>query len=314
MAVYKVPQDVEAEDKLLGPFSFRQFIYLIIALMGVVLAWGLAQLFIPLAVLPLPIIVLFGALALPLRKDQPMEVYLAALLSFYFKPRKRLWQADGVQSLVEIVVPESTEENRIKNLSENETLERLSYLATLADTRGWSVRGVSTPQHDTSMQTDAFLEAQQTEDILDDTSRVTHSFNDKINQADAKRREEVMKLMNSPAAISQIPPIADPYTNLQSPSSGEPVNYSPISFNPYPSAMRQSVIHPSQPKPPAAQTASQAPPPQQPANPSNQTISPDIMRLVDEGTELSVATIEREARRIREKEEKSSGEVVISLR
>ena len=31
MAQYKVPQDVEAEDKLLGPFTFRQFIYLMIA-------------------------------------------------------------------------------------------------------------------------------------------------------------------------------------------------------------------------------------------------------------------------------------------
>ena len=30
MAVYKVPQDVEADDKLIGPFSFRQFIYLLI--------------------------------------------------------------------------------------------------------------------------------------------------------------------------------------------------------------------------------------------------------------------------------------------
>ena len=31
MAQYKVPQDVEADDKLLGPFSFRQFVYLLIA-------------------------------------------------------------------------------------------------------------------------------------------------------------------------------------------------------------------------------------------------------------------------------------------
>ncbi|TAL14698.1 hypothetical protein EPN95_02230, partial [Patescibacteria group bacterium] len=30
MAQYKVPQDVEADDKLIGPFSFRQFVYLII--------------------------------------------------------------------------------------------------------------------------------------------------------------------------------------------------------------------------------------------------------------------------------------------
>ena len=30
MAEYKVAQDVEADDKLIGPFSFRQFIYLIV--------------------------------------------------------------------------------------------------------------------------------------------------------------------------------------------------------------------------------------------------------------------------------------------
>ena len=38
MAVYKVPQDVEAEDKLLGPFSFRQFIYLIVAALAIFIA------------------------------------------------------------------------------------------------------------------------------------------------------------------------------------------------------------------------------------------------------------------------------------
>ena len=30
MGQYRVPQDVEAEDKILGPFSFRQFVYLMI--------------------------------------------------------------------------------------------------------------------------------------------------------------------------------------------------------------------------------------------------------------------------------------------
>ena len=46
MAVYKVAQDVEADDKLLGPFTFRQFIYLIIVALAIALAWGLAQLFV----------------------------------------------------------------------------------------------------------------------------------------------------------------------------------------------------------------------------------------------------------------------------
>ena len=89
MAEYKVPQDVEADDKLLGPFSFRQFIYLIVVAIGIGLGWGLYMLFPPLVIIPLPVVLFFGALALPLRKDQPMEIYLAAIMSFYLKPRKR---------------------------------------------------------------------------------------------------------------------------------------------------------------------------------------------------------------------------------
>ena len=246
MATYKVPQDVEADDKLLGPFSFRQFIYLIIAIMGVAMGWGLSRLFIPLAIAPLPIVILFGALALPLRKDQPMEIYLAAVLSFYLKPRKRLWRADGVQSLVEIVAPKFVEEHRTKDLSQSEAERRLSYLADLVDSRGWAVRGTNVPQTGNPMQDDVFFEAQQTEDVLDDTSTVTHAFDNMIDRADTKRRQDAMKLMSQPAAL-QAPPLPDPYATLslpsQQPQSQEPET--PLVFNPYPTSMHQSVINPS---------------------------------------------------------------------
>src|SRR6478735_1446223 len=129
MATYKVPQDVEADDKLIGPFSFRQFIYLIIvALLGVA-AWGLSQLFIGLVVVPLPAIILFGALALPLRKDQPMEIYMAAMVSFYLKPHRRLWDPEGIESVIEISAPKVVEVQRTKDLSQTEAAQRLSYLA-----------------------------------------------------------------------------------------------------------------------------------------------------------------------------------------
>ena len=105
MAEYKVAQDVEAEDKLIGPFSFRQFIYLIVVAICIAMAWGLSQIFIALALIPLPFILLFGALALPLRKDQPMEIYLAAIVSYMLKPRKRVWEPDGVDSLIQITTP-----------------------------------------------------------------------------------------------------------------------------------------------------------------------------------------------------------------
>ena len=140
MAQYKVPQDVEAEDRLLGPFTFRQFIYLIIAAALIALAWALFQLFPLLAIIPLPGIALFAILALPLKKDQPMETDLAALVSFYLKPHKRFWRPGQSESTILITAPKQTEERRTRDITEEEASHRLSFLADIVDTEGYSIR------------------------------------------------------------------------------------------------------------------------------------------------------------------------------
>lgn len=330
MAVYKVPQDVEADDKLIGPFSFRQFVYLIIATLGIVAGWGLSQLFIPLAIIPLPIVIFFGALALPLKKDQPMETYLAAVVSFYLKPRRRLWQPDGIQSLVEITAPKVVEVQRAKNLSQTEAEQRLSYLADIVDTEGWAVRGVSVPA-DTAMQNDAYFAAQQTEDVLDANTGVAQSFENMISQADEKRRQEMVERMRAPQPSMPIPPpISDPYATL-APSIPVDAPDPAVTFNPYPNSMHQMVINPlgSQPqtpkpvpaptpatpqpviKPPVEQTPVEVNNP--PEATSEKVVSPDIINLAN-NSDLSIETIAHEANRIHEREKLPEDEVVISLR
>jgi PrgI family protein len=323
MAVYKVPQDVEADDKLIGPFSFRQFIYIIIVVISIAVAWGLSQLFIPLAIIPLPLILFFGALALPLRKDQPMEIYLAAVVSFYLKPRRRLWQPDGIQSLVEITAPKEVEKNRSKNLSEQEAQQRLSYLADIVDTGGWAVRGVSTPDVNSPMRTDAYYAAQQTEDVLDETGGVARSFENMIGQADTKRHEEMMERMRQPPSQSITPPpVADPYKSLSS-TSTPPPSEPHVTYDPYPTSIHQSIVRPlgEQPTEPSAVTTPQplaaqpakAPEPE-PTTTSEKPVSPDIINLAN-NPDLSIETIAHEANRIHEKEQKASEEeVIISLR
>lgn len=328
MAVYKVPQDVEADDKLIGPFSFRQFIYIIVALIAGALAWGLAQLFIGLAIIPLPIVILFGALALPLRKDQPMEIYLAAVVSYYLKPRRRLWQPDGLQSLVEITAPKVVEIQRSKNLSQTEAEQRLSYLANIVDTGGWAVRGVATPAPDSAMQNDAYFAAQQTEDVLDTNSGVAQSFNTMISQAEGERREEMIARMRKapspppPAITASIP---NPYATLAPIAPSEPAASDPhLTYNPYPSSIHQAVINPlgsapASQTPPAqlpAPAAATPPPPQKPqTNTSEPIVSPDIINLAN-NSDLSIETIAHEANRIhrREDEKLPDDEVIISLR
>ena len=221
MAVYKVPQDVEADDKLIGPFSFRQFIYLIIVAISMAAAWGLSQLFIPLAIIPLPFIIFFAALALPLRKDQPMETYLSAVVSFYFlKPRRRFWQPDGIDSFVTIIPPKSDDIRRTKDLDEYEATKRLAYLSDLVDSHGWSVRGAGVPAPDTSISTDLYYESQATEDMMDTNNAESQRLTQGLAESTASARQTAMSQMqNTPPTLTDTAisnpllsedPVADP--------------------------------------------------------------------------------------------------------
>ncbi|MFZ1257938.1 MAG: PrgI family protein [Candidatus Saccharimonas sp.] len=353
MAVYKVAQDVEADDKLIGPFSFRQFIYLIIVALAIVLGWGLSQLSIILIVIPAPIILFFGALALPLRKDQPMEVYMAALVSFYLKPRKRLWIPDGIESLVEITAPKVIEVQRAKDITQSEAERRLSYLADIADTQGWAVRHAAQPMVNSSLESDVFFAAQQTEDVLDESGGIAASFGTMIAQTDERRRHEVLERMQHPAtspvtATSYMPinQTFQPVATQQTPatehtaltvSQPNPVQTTPfvspitassdpaVQYNPYPAQIRQTVIQPlgantmasTPPQSPLVAPVTPTPVAQpttpEPISTSETTVSPDIISLAS-NTDLSIETIQREAARIQKKaDENAENEVYISL-
>lgn len=307
MAVYKVAQDVEADDKLIGPFSFRQFIYLIIVAIGIALAWGLSRIFLPLLIIPVPIIIFFGALALPLRKDQPMEIYLAAIVSFYLKPRKRFWRPDGIESLIEITAPKVVEVQRTRDLSQTEAEKRLSYLATLVDSKGWAVRGVAAPEVDnSSIHSDIYFTAQQTEDVLEDTGRVAQNIDAMIDQTDQKYKQTLVDQMQTGTLAptpSPPPTPAPPALSADTPR---------LSYNPYPTNMHQTILQPiSQQHQTSTQTPSDFT--KTPAPTSEDTPSPDIINLAN-NTDLSIATIAHEANRIHQKEAEENDEVVISLR
>ena len=305
MSVYKVPQDVEAEDKLLGPFSFRQFVFLIIAVIGIAIAYGLSTILLPLAIIPVPIILFFGALALPLKKDQPMEVYLAAVISFMLKPKKRLWQPDGIERLVEVIAPKVEEKTYGNNYDQAEVQRRLSYLANLVDSQGWSIRGVNNPN--SSMRADLFNEGQAANDILDENSTTVQNINHLINQSDVRRRQEVIQKMQTGQSATP-PPVQPP----QSSQPDNPAPATPLQMNPYPT-MRQSILNPiSRQSATPTSTPIQTQPTTMPQSSVNE-VSPAIIELAN-NHDLSIETIAREANRIQQENKLSDEEVVISLR
>lgn len=297
MAVYKVPQDVEAEDKLIGPFSFRQFIYLIIAAMGGLLAYGLGSLFWALGLIPVPIVLFFLIIALPLRQDQPMETYVTALIQFFLKPRVRLWDPEGDVNLVQITAPKVAEGPTLKSFSGDEASERLRYLARVVDTHGWAARGLTSATSNVSLNDTIVAEAQTAEDMFDTDAGLTQHFDNMITQSDTARKEAMIQNMQDsihgvpaqpqapPAVVSPtpiVPMTADQFVTGVAPaptsipqsapaapaSTSTPQNQTApqdqtatmpvLEYEPYPSSMRQKVILPASEQQAKAAAAAEA--------------------------------------------------------
>ena len=189
MGQYKVPQNVEAEDKILGPFSFRQFVYLLIAAASGFLVWLFGSILWPLALIPLPIMIFMLALALPLRKDQPMETYLLAIARFFFLPKKRIWSTGDAGTTISIDASINDDEPILKDLRGQEASNRLSFLAQVLDTGGWYTLGEMTSpvvavnsNIDEDAADKAVREADK-KDLFEDNNQVNQAISMKLSNS-----------------------------------------------------------------------------------------------------------------------------------
>ena len=195
MAQYKVPQDVEADDKLLGPFSFRQFVYLMVVAGLGGLAFLFFKIFPLLVIIPIPFMIFLLVLALPLKKDQPMETYLSAVVSFYMKPRTRTWEPGQGETTIVITAPKQIEEVRTKGLSEEEATHRLSFLADIVDTEGYAIKG-EVPNN-SSMNAEFYQEANNTQDMFDAAEQNTNYIQNLNNTAQSRHDQLINQMRNA---------------------------------------------------------------------------------------------------------------------
>lgn len=219
MAVYKVIQDVESEDKLLGPLSLKGFVYAAIAGLCAFIEFKLIFIGSPIKYLFIFIfafpMALFGVLASPLGREQPTEVWLLSRIRFFLKPRERIWDQEGMSEYVTITAPKKQEIQRTNNLSQNEVQSRLKTLAMTLDTRGWAIKNVDvnlsvpeveaqnkTPESDRLVgasgvpQEMTAVDVHAADDIMDEKNNPTaKKFDTMMKQADIQRKHGVLEAL-----------------------------------------------------------------------------------------------------------------------
>lgn len=254
MGTYKVIQDIEAEDKLLGPLSLRQFIYAIVVIVLGFIAFQFSKINTVLVIPFIPPMLFFGLLAAPLTKDQSSEVWLLAKVRFFLKPRRRIWDQSGIKELVTITAPKKIEKILVKDLSQIEVKSRLEALANTIDSRGWAVKNVNVNlfaqpsyvlgQADSDRLIDPSLMAQDVpafevtaaEDMLDTQNSRAQALEQKIATSSQTHKQQVVQNMHKPAQAQQAP--ADYWFLNQTPQ--QPAQPGMATFN------KSSVVQPGQ--------------------------------------------------------------------
>ncbi len=218
MATYKLIQDIEAEDHILGPLTLRQFIFALISALFLYISFicltkGAAFLL----VLFLPPALFFGFFAVPFGQDQPTEVWALAKIRFFIKPRKRLWDQSGIKELVTITAPKKIEQVLTNGLSPNEVQSRLTALANTIDSRGWAIKNVNVnsyaaPNPLLAAPSDRLIDisnipqevpsydVQAGDDILDETNNpIARQFETMITASSQAHRQHLVNEMNGTA-------------------------------------------------------------------------------------------------------------------
>lgn len=209
MATYKVIQDIEAEDKFVGPLTLKQFIFGSICALFLWLSFfALTHNAAVLLAVFMPFALLGGFLAVPWSSTQSTEIWVLAKVRFLLKPRVRLWNQSGIQELVKITVPKKIEKPLTKDLSEGEVTSRLKALAQTIDSRGWAIKNatLATSQMDDTnyisdrLVTPSVPPAQVPEvdlanvpDVLDSSSNFVAQNLEQMMRASADIRKDQMR-------------------------------------------------------------------------------------------------------------------------
>lgn len=221
MATYKIPQDVEAEDKLLGPLTFKQFIFMLIAAGAGLVSWALFQASIFLGFLPFPVILVFGGLAVFRREDQPVERYLLSFFNYTLRPRQRVWDPEGFYDHL-VITPEKKPTPPPLKQDIAQVHGQLERLAQVVDTRGWATKrlDLATPQDNMYQAQDdrLFMPQQPTytddvsedEDIMDDSNPKNQQIDNMLQKSTEDQREKLLKEMKE--AIDKGEKMAENYT------------------------------------------------------------------------------------------------------
>jgi len=88
---FVIPQFIDVEDKIIGPITLKQFLFLLGVAIFIFFIWYLFKLWF-VVILGTPIVILAAALVLVKVNGRPLPGFLRAWLNYWSTPRFYVWK------------------------------------------------------------------------------------------------------------------------------------------------------------------------------------------------------------------------------
>lgn len=131
MTQYQVPQFIDIEDRIIGPLTLKQFLYLAFAGAILFVFWFVLKFYIWI-VIALPVAALASALAFLKVNDRPFIYFFLAAIFYFMKPK--LYIFGEISNQIKEATPKSKPAPAEIPESEKITRSKLKELALSLDT------------------------------------------------------------------------------------------------------------------------------------------------------------------------------------
>lgn len=122
---FEVPQFIEIEDKIIGPLTWKQFVYLAGGA-GVLIILKIALPFIFFVIIGNPFAVLAATLAFNRINNRPFSIFLESFLNYMRKTKLYLWRKETPQTIIEKTAVTEESPSPSLNFNQKQSINSLS--------------------------------------------------------------------------------------------------------------------------------------------------------------------------------------------
>lgn len=129
--LFNIPQFIDKEDKIVGPFTAKQLGWMASAAVVMFLSWTVLD-FSAFIIASIPIAGIFGALAFYRPNNQPLIYFILSSVAFAFKPKMYIWRRIPEKI---VTIKEKKDKNAITAQKKEISIKKISEIAKLLDNK-----------------------------------------------------------------------------------------------------------------------------------------------------------------------------------